>query len=140
MKRFVPESIAKTLKKKGFNEACFAIYNPNGVFMWKFLCSDEDNDHTLSVKDIMEFPFEQFTEAPTYQDTLEWLRDKHKIDIVIDLSFNQHPAINNGAWLYQGYNVILWKNSDESIDLTANTFKNYNDALIYSITEALKLI
>jgi len=51
---FITYEQAVALKELGFDERCFGHYNPNGVFFWKILCSDEDNDHTLSVKDIME--------------------------------------------------------------------------------------
>ena len=75
-KEFVTYEQAVALKELGFDERCFGHYNPNGVFFWKILCSDEDNDHTLSVKDIMEHVADGYVEAPLYQQAFRWLHEQ----------------------------------------------------------------
>ncbi len=80
-KEFVTYEQALTLKELGFDERCFGHYNPNGVFFWKILCSDEDNDHTLSVKDIMEHVADGYVEAPLYQQAFRWFKEKHNIRV-----------------------------------------------------------
>jgi len=76
---FITYEQAVALKELGFDERCFGHYNPNGVFFWKILCSDEDNDHTLSVKDIMEHVADGYVEAPLYQQAFRWFREKHNL-------------------------------------------------------------
>jgi hypothetical protein len=68
---------ALALKELGFDKPCFSYYNPNGVFMWKIMCSDEDNDHTLSIKDIMEHKAEGYVECPLKQQAFKFFREKH---------------------------------------------------------------
>ena len=76
-KDFVTYDQAVALKELGLDKPCFVYYNPNGVFMWKILCSDEDNDHTLSIKDIMEHKAEGYIEAPLKQQVFRWFREKY---------------------------------------------------------------
>ncbi len=82
---FITYEQAVALKELGFDERCFGHYNPNGVFFWKILCSDEDNDHTLSVKDIMEHVADGYVEAPLYQQAFKFLRYNNKYRFYIIL-------------------------------------------------------
>jgi hypothetical protein len=76
-KRFIPYEQASALKELGFKEACYSHYNPNGVLFWKLMCSSEDNDHTLSIDDILYHFAEGYIEAPSYEETFKWFRREH---------------------------------------------------------------
>jgi hypothetical protein len=88
---FVTYEHSLALKELGFDERCFGHYNPNGVFFWKILCSDEDNDHTLSVKDIMEHVADGYVEAPLYQQAFRWFREKHNLFCEIQMDRTTEP-------------------------------------------------
>ena len=100
-KEFVNYNSALALKELGFDERCFGHYTPNGVFFWKILCSDEDNDHTLSVKDIMEHVADGYVEAPLYQQAFRWFREKHGLIYSIG-----HMGHSN-TWAYEIINISM---------------------------------
>ena len=63
-KEFVSYSIALKLKELGFNEECFRGYGSDG----------EIADYTSSFKNYND---SLFINAPLYQQTLYWFREKH---------------------------------------------------------------
>jgi hypothetical protein len=92
---FVSYELATLLKEKGFNENCFAHYNPNEVFFWKILCADEETDFTLSIKDIMEHKAESYIEAPMYQEVIDWLMDEHLFFVSVNCTEWMHTFVGN---------------------------------------------
>jgi hypothetical protein len=95
---FVPYNIAKLLKEKGFDEPCFREGNPHGHIMWRFGCTDDEND-TLNIKDIISQKLhEDFIGIPLYQSVQNWLLEKHGIWIYVDT----HEF---GKWCYNFKNV-----------------------------------
>jgi len=76
---FVPYNIALELKKLGFDEPCLKQGNPHGHTMWRFGCTDDEND-TLTIKDIISQKLhEDFIGIPLYQSVQNWLLKKHDI-------------------------------------------------------------
>lgn len=116
---FVPYKIALRLKKRGFNEPCL------GSFKNRELC--------LGLIDGK-------TQAPTYQQTINWLRETHKIQIRVN-------AIEH-------YNKIYWRHEFQSLELidlghwlqsglmyyvpSKNMSETYDGALLKAIEEAFK--
>jgi len=100
---FISYEQALALKELGFDERCFAHYNPNGVFFWKILCSDEDCDHTLSIKDILEHKADNYIEAPMYRQAFRWFEDKHNLFVNITTETNVNEIIGFNA------TIVSWK-------------------------------
>lgn len=133
---FVSYEIAKQLKDKGFDKPCFAHYNPNGVFMRKIMCSDEDNDHTLSIKDIMEHKADGYIEAPLYQQVLDWLDLKQNINIWVDCSSKRQ-----WMWTINFIEKGDYIQSDDDDNTDDRTWwETKTEALDKAIEKALKLI
>ena len=65
---FVSFETAKLLKEKGFEGECLAAYNGNGK-LYEF--DKEVDDNT---------PY--WSDAPTIQMAMKWLREKHKLHII----------------------------------------------------------
>lgn len=70
--------LAKLLKEKGFNESCDNYYDQS---------SDEPQQLTL---DEMYYSYDEFIKAPTHQMAMKWLREVHKVLIVIDAYHANH--------------------------------------------------
>ncbi len=119
---FVTPEIAIALKEKGFNEPCLGHYNSNNEFMF---FADVRNCNTNS-----EFGF--YPTVPTHQQVTDWLREKHKIFITVDVS--PYPTL-----LSYGHIKTFtdrkgkWTNDQDSP-------LPYYKALNKAIEESLKLI
>ena len=78
----------------------------------------------------IDFPSEdEYLYAPTQTLLQKWLRETHKIDVVIGSS-------------YIGYNVVLWdrnKNKTHHVE-PINICEKYEDVLEIGLEKALKLI
>ncbi len=69
---FAPYELGKLAKEKGFNDPCIAFYNVDTkipVLASAYKTYDE------------RYPNQVL--APTHQQILDWLRDKHKVDVTI---------------------------------------------------------
>lgn len=86
---YVSFEVAKLLKEKGFNEICFALYNPSEKLIQ---CGVMLNNTQVG-------RVEGSYSAPTLQMATKWLREVHKIDIdiVSRLSLN---ADNDHCYSY----------------------------------------
>ena len=76
---YVSFEIAKLLKEKGFDELCFALYNPEEELIQ---CGVK-----LSNTQVGRVPGSY--SAPTHQMALKWLREVHNIFIEIKYVPNQ---------------------------------------------------
>ena len=74
---FAPYQQAEQLKKLGFDEECFAIYDEYKEIVWNTrhssLCYNSQG-------------YEDMCTAPTYSQAFKWFRNKHKLynDIFVD--------------------------------------------------------
>jgi hypothetical protein len=81
---YVNFEIATLLKEKGFNEKCRAFYTNSVDIGVEFFTSDNYIDYS-SVYPI--------TICPTLQMTMKWLREVHKILILIDWELSKKEYI-----------------------------------------------
>jgi len=106
---FVPYKIALRLKKKGFNEPCLASFKN---------------------KKLQLVLIDGTTQAPTYQQVVDWLAKKFNIDILLDITYDN----KNGNWYY--YKIFL---NGKSKSYTEGAFSKIF-ASNTAIEEALKII
>src|SRR5690348_3984357 len=128
---FVSPHIAKLLDNEQYNEHCIAFYTSN----------DDDGDGldvTYADKPIRnsELVNGAFT-APTYQQVVDWFRQKHDMHIVVD-----YGAVDLGY----SYTIYYKLNSKDRVkngfghDEEKEVEFTYYQALKKAIEEALKLI
>jgi hypothetical protein len=134
---FVPYKIALELKKLGFDEPCLKQGNPHGHTMWRFGCTDDEND-TLTIKDIISQKLhEDFIGIPLYQSVQNWLLEKHGIWVTIDgyysnISFKNYFTANVSTLKNIEQESIEIQNSDKSY------FNNPQEALNSAFEYCLK--
>jgi hypothetical protein len=69
-KEFVPYELALALKELGFDEPCFAIYEPQEIgIMFRWV----ENQKVVSNKAI------GYVIAPLHQQAFRWFREKHEL-------------------------------------------------------------
>ncbi len=130
-KLFVSYEIAKQLKEKGFDEECFCYY---------------DEGHELNLKSGRSFGGIMVQDchqsniiAPLYQQVIDWLREKHNIDIwVSPFTLENLQGKLNCPNDTKSYSYFILKNGKWVADKC--NFNDYYSALDEVITEALKLI
>ena len=69
-----------------------------------------------------------WTSQPTQSLLQRWLREEHKLNIII------FPAMSQTKWFY-GVNLVEWRDCSWE-----NNYKTYEEALEVGLQEALKLI
>lgn len=118
---FVPYKIALRLKKKGFNEPCLASFKN---------------------KKLQIVLIDGKTQAPTYQQAINWLREVHKKQIRVNAiahngkmywrhEFQRLDLDSLGNWLQSG---LMYHVPSKQMSET------YDGALLKAIEEALKMI
>jgi hypothetical protein len=81
--QFVPYEIALTLKEKGFDEPCFATYNHEQKLDGLPLYDMENNPtNALEYTWINSKVHNSICCAPLWQQVIDWLREKHSLDIM----------------------------------------------------------
>lgn len=135
-------TIAKQLKEIGFDEPCFAYYDPEtldvcfsigeltfGAFINDYLGPTnsqilEDLSGYFGISDEADDP----VSAPTYYEVFKWFREKHGLYSCI-------------AWVTKGYDFYIKKEHGKILNVT-HISTNYRDAEIeciqYLINEVKK--
>jgi len=139
---FVKFTLASKLKKKGFNEPCFGHYENQR----KKLVINYTNlppVHPMAKKRPKMFEVTNMnselpqwaTSAPTYQQVVDWFREKHNIDINVFSDCNVNEIL---GYTYQIHRLMAISN----VFLTNKKIPYYEHykALSKAIEEALKLI
>lgn len=103
---YVSFETAKLLKEKGFNEECFAFYNPNGTLI----------QSNVRFNNIQVGRVEGSYSAPTHQMAMKWLREK---GIYITIVYGDYPSLNKVFWTPQ-------IDSLEGFDLPDSFYKEYD--------------
>lgn len=113
---FVPYDIALMAKEKKFNEECCTYFlNQNLQRLDGFGLMNEDFQDD-----------ESRIAAPLYQQLIDWFREKHRIDISLDLNYKQTYVFKYSE--LSSKPVELFRNDD------------YYEAYEGAIKEAFKLI
>jgi hypothetical protein len=105
--------------------------------MWRFGCTDDEND-TLTIKDIISQKLhEDFIGIPLYQSVQNWLLEKHGIWVTIDgyysnISFKNYFTANVSTLKNIEQESIEIQNSDKSY------FNNPQEALNSAFEYCLK--
>jgi hypothetical protein len=94
--QFVPYDIALKLNENGFDWHCLAVYM-NGEFQiprgFGMAIVTKEHVDTLKGKAVL---------APLWQQVIDWLREKHSIDIIIDPAGRPKMyAVFVEDWLYE---------------------------------------
>lgn len=97
---YVSFEIAKLLKEKGFDEPCVYVYRHDG-----------SEDIWDADKEVIAY------QEPTLQMAMKWLREIHKVHIIID------------------YSVCFSKYSFDAIRLHSTNLTNIEDSFIYDTYE-----
>lgn len=123
---FVSYKTAKKLLKLGFNSECFAGY-------------DMENHKELFVGfdeyDGEIFNREYYIPAPLYQQVLQWLREIHNINIIINYDYSY--SMDKEYYSYR----IRRLDSDKFIQETfGETYNTYKQAIQEGINQALSSI
>lgn len=127
------------LKELGFDKPCFSYYNPNGVFMWKIMCSDEDNDHTLSIKDIMEHKAEGYVECPLKQQAFKFFREKYGHYSEIRVGCTQiDGSIGYEWWIWEPNGVEEWSPEAPGEEWSYDTYEDAENACLDKLIEIVK--
>ena len=111
---------AKLLKEKGFNEECFALYNPDGVLI----------QSGIRLNNIQVGRVKGSYSAPTLQMAMKWLREIHKIfiEVYADKAYNSKDII---------FNYEIWDENLNSI-WRAGCFTTYEEACEAAIKYCLE--
>jgi len=123
---------AKLAKEKGFNGFCMFYYEKSTeslkpVFNGNYHIDEQDPDNLHFGFD-MNIQSNSYYSAPTQSLLQKYLREKHGIEVFIDLDLNTEYFVVCKS-LEKG---LLFESKD--------TYKTYEEALEKGLQEALKLI
>ena len=118
--QFVTYEIALALKELGFDNNDFGHYDKNGK-----LCIYSEYlvyDTVISERD---------TDAPLWQQAIDWLRENHKLNVIIDNKYEHQ--IDKWVGITQNTNIYY----DEYV---TNKFDSYYEAREQAVLKAIELI
>jgi hypothetical protein len=118
-KDFVPHEESLELKELGFNEPCFAVY------------SEHDKTRVYEESSIVEGLKIQ---APLYQQTFRWFREKH--DLLSDVGISANRKNDTKKWMYSI--IYLDKNTYIYSEETYNTYEEAELACLKKLIEIVK--
>lgn len=128
MSKLVSFKVAELAKQKGFD---IKIQQKNQVYDC-FLGVIDKNFISDDVQNWNDKKYADICSAPTQSLLQSWLRDKHNLNISIQLGY----GIPNSWWSY----FIQSIKDDSLIVNTENIFYSYEEALEDGLYEALKII
>jgi len=148
-KLFLPYTLSLLCKQKGFDESCMTIYNDEGILLLNQVFR---SNNTISFPEVSRMLFEVNEEdiaAPTYNQIINWLIEKHNIYIFsscIDTSkgmkyFCEIRYIQNNVFQWLTLQDKEMAKEFNQMGLAANKiFETPNEALLEGIEYALSLI
>ena len=119
---YVSFEVAKLLKEKGFNEYCLKNYwsSDKELHDWKWeLSYNRNSDGNCNTKDCA---------APTLQMAMKWLREVHRIGIIIEIS---DPSVKD-----RKYYCMIWDGNNNSYIL--DLFNTYEEAVEAALKYSLE--
>jgi hypothetical protein len=122
--QFVSYHIALALKELGFDEPCFGMFNKEGTIKYVL-----DLNHCDS-QEKCEYIFGiGFILAPLWQQAIDWLREKHKINIF------SHSLINS-----KDFRFVVEKLRQPIVDHNIEFTESYPKAREQAILKAIEII
>jgi hypothetical protein len=82
-REFIPFELALELKQLGFDEPCFAWYNPKGTLLSDLTIGHEETDFFYTQNDMDE----NQCIAPTYSQAFRWFRENYGLSGWVNESF-----------------------------------------------------
>ena len=115
---YVSFETAQLLKEKGFNEECFALYNPDGMLI----------QSGIRLNNIQVGRVEGSYSAPTLQMAMKWLRKEHNLVIKVELiDYLEHGEV----WLYSVFERKTIKRlTGKGEDFTEHSYEEACDAAV----------
>lgn len=124
-KLFATYEIAKKLKELGFDEPCLGRWNRHAVQDGKIV---PDIICIITPKN-SEIANSSLIAAPTWQQTIDWLREEHNIVVMVRRDWDKGK--------FMGWECVL---EEEDGYTDWGTHKTYYEALNKAIEESLILI
>lgn len=120
---YVSFETAKLLKEKGFNEECFALYNPDGVLI----------QSGIRLNNIQVGRVKGSYSAPTQQMAMRWLREVHNIFIIIEPYFYDYVNEKTSSYI-----PSLWQGDNYYENITSKDYPSYEEAVETTIKYCLE--
>lgn len=114
---FISYELALKAKELGFNEPCLNVFR-NGHLQ-------KPTPYLLKNTQLIK----EAISAPLYSQVIDWLRDSHKLFVLIDIGVD-----------FDYYVPRLYKKGSTTDLVSAFEFFSYSKALDYAIEQAFKLI
>lgn len=112
-KEFIPYEQAIALKELGFDEHCFAWYHPNMYLVYS-ITKDKDS----------------IVNAPLYQQTFRFFREKYKLDIMI-------PKCNSTRDYF--FDISWFNKKNKMKDFQSKDYKTYEEAELECLKKLIEL-
>lgn len=120
MEEFITFEIAKKLKEKGFREECLAYYTTDDKYLQVI---DIDYKEFLVSHNSIKYPNNNYVDAPTISQVLDWLREEKKYHI--EINYNES----------YGYNII--RITDSEYKGGGREFKSFREVALAGIEYVL---
>ena len=124
---YVSFEIAKKLKEKGFREECLSYYNKIGRLAKNGFTAEDGKYLEYDNFYACQNHFNALYDAPTIAQVLKWLREVHKIHILIEYVFSEDTEYSCEVQLIGSYERY-WPNG---------VFETYEQSAIAGIEYAL---
>lgn len=125
-KEFVPYELALELKELGFDEKCFAIYEPQEIgvmFRWV------ENQKVVSNKAI------GYVIAPLYQQAFRWFREKYSLFSIV-FYHTDNKIIFEHPYYFRIYEA---KHKGKKIE-HSKEFENYKEAEFECFKKLIEIV
>lgn len=134
---FLNYKLSNILKEKGFNGPCYAHYY-YGEFHYNEAYCGRMTVNTLSYVHNNDDAYDGFTDAPTIDQVIKWLRNEKKIHIFSDMHIDYETETeDNKTEEYWFYTIVNMENGkqiyDDYCDTETLTHKSYDDSIIAGI-------
>jgi hypothetical protein len=114
-KEFVPYEQSSELKKLGFDEPCFGMYNRNEKLF------------IISPTNQIGFEYLEYLCTPTFSQAFRWFREKYDIPCNLEL-------------LEDGWDYVLYMDIEEEIDLGEGPFTTYEEAELACLLKLIEIV
>lgn len=135
--QFTTYEIALRLKELNFNEDCFGNYvshlNSDNIDL-NIIKSNHNSGKYVTI------PEDFYTDAPLWQQVIDWFRDKY--DIHINITSWSDAAVDNFEGLILGrYEISVFKNSNKNpIKYIEHYYDDYKQAREQAVLRAIEMV